>query len=213
VSSICVRDACRSTAGSTAASTKSLPIDWPRRRNQSSGSGGYPCRQQAPHTKVRAVCWWHQDIPRRLAYRKSRSLSPCGCSLLDCSFIRSTTLITRISSSGSCSRIMATAASVSSVGTSPRHAITTSGSLSSSLLAHGQRRLAWRLKRAKFVPPAMRCVPKGRGDPAQTSAYSLVCETYWCNSDAGRFDQRCHRIRGHSNGTATPARCGMTRAV
>jgi hypothetical protein len=28
-----------------------------------------------------------------------------------------------------------------------------------------------------------------------------------------RYPQRCHRIRAHSNGTATPERCGITRAV
>src|SRR6266436_1340619 len=69
---------------------------------------------------------------------KSRSLRPCGCSLAGWSFIRSTTLITRIFTSGTCWRRMSTAASVSSVGTSPQHAITTSGSLPLSLLAHSQ---------------------------------------------------------------------------
>ena len=45
--------------------------------------------------------------------------SPCGCSLEGCSVIRSTTLTTRIFRSGKCSRSRSTAASVSSVGTSP----------------------------------------------------------------------------------------------
>src|SRR5262245_48247390 len=50
---------------------------------------------------------------------KSWSLSPCGCSLAGCSFIRSTTLRTRTFSSGRCLRSNSTAARVSSVGTSP----------------------------------------------------------------------------------------------
>ncbi len=41
--------------------------------------------------------------------------------------MRSTTFTTRIFSSGRCSRIIETAASVSSVGTSPQQAMTTSG--------------------------------------------------------------------------------------
>ena len=40
--------------------------------------------------------------------------------------------------SGKCSRMIETAASVSSVGTSPQQAMTTSGARSWSLLAHGQ---------------------------------------------------------------------------
>ena len=48
---------------------------------------------------------------------------------LDCSRMRSTTLMTRIFSSGRCWRRMETAARTSSVGVSPQHAITTSGSL------------------------------------------------------------------------------------
>ena len=58
----------------------------------------------------------------------SRSDRPCGCSDSGCSRIRSTTLTTRTFSSGRCSRRIAAAASVSSVGTSPQHASTTSGS-------------------------------------------------------------------------------------
>ena len=69
---------------------------------------------------------------------KSRSDSPCGCSLGGCSFIRLTTLTTRTFSSGRCLRISSTAASVSSVGTSPQQAMTTSGSPPLSLLAHSQ---------------------------------------------------------------------------
>src|SRR5271166_3621264 len=72
------------------------------------------------------------------SWSKSVSLKPCGCSVLGCSLIRSTTLTTRIFSSGRCSRIMETAASVSSVGTSPQQAMTTSGARPWSLLAHGQ---------------------------------------------------------------------------
>src|SRR5512142_124745 len=66
---------------------------------------------------------------------KSMSLNPCGCSVCGCSFIKSTTLTTRIFRSGRCSRMIETAASVSSVGTSPQQAITTSGATPWSLLA------------------------------------------------------------------------------
>jgi hypothetical protein len=69
---------------------------------------------------------------------KSASLRPCGCSLGGCSFIRSTTLMTRTFTSGACWRMMSTAARVSSVGTSPQQAMTTSGSPPRSLLAHSQ---------------------------------------------------------------------------
>ena len=69
---------------------------------------------------------------------KSWSLKPCGCSLAGWSFIRSTTLITRTFSSGRCLRSKSTAARVSSVGTSPQQAMTTSGSLPWSLLAQSQ---------------------------------------------------------------------------
>src|SRR5205823_14870475 len=48
---------------------------------------------------------------------------------------RSTTFTTRIFNAGRCSRRIDTAASVSSVGTSPAQAITSSGSLPRSLLA------------------------------------------------------------------------------
>ena len=47
-------------------------------------------------------------------------------------------MTTRIFRSGMCSRRSCTAASVSSVGTSPAQAMTTSGSLPRSLLAHSQ---------------------------------------------------------------------------
>ena len=47
-------------------------------------------------------------------------------------------LMTRIFRSGNSRRSRSTAASVSSVGTSPQQAITTSGSLPRSLLAHSQ---------------------------------------------------------------------------
>src|SRR5215207_10011611 len=52
---------------------------------------------------------------------ESNSLSdrPCGCSLCGCSVMRSTTLTTRIFRSGKRCRRISTAASVSSVGTSP----------------------------------------------------------------------------------------------
>jgi hypothetical protein len=72
--------------------------------------------------------------------RTSKSLSemPWGCSLCGCSVIKFTTLMTRIFSSGKCWRSIFTAASVSSVGTSPQQAMTTSGSPPSSLLAHSQ---------------------------------------------------------------------------
>src|SRR5579864_4738851 len=50
---------------------------------------------------------------------KSRSESPCGCSVGDWIVIKSTTLTTRILMSGKCWRSKSTAASVSKVGTSP----------------------------------------------------------------------------------------------
>ena len=59
------------------------------------------------------------------------------------SFIRSTTLTTRIFSSGSASRRMVTAARVSSVGVSPQQAMTTSGSCPWSLEAHCQMPMPW----------------------------------------------------------------------
>jgi len=52
--------------------------------------------------------------------------------------MRSTTFTTRTRTSGSFSRRMVTAASVSSVGVSPQQAMTTSGSAPWSLLAHSQ---------------------------------------------------------------------------
>ena len=55
-----------------------------------------------------------------------------------CSRIRSTTLTTRTRRSGRCGRSRSAAASVSSVGTSPAQASTTSGSPPSSLPAHSQ---------------------------------------------------------------------------
>src|SRR5436190_2152865 len=58
---------------------------------------------------------------------KSRSVRPCGCSPGGCSVIRSTTLTTRIFSSGMRLRRMETAASVSSVGTSPAQAVVDDG--------------------------------------------------------------------------------------
>src|SRR5262245_41033766 len=69
---------------------------------------------------------------------KSQSDNPCGCSLHGCSFIRFTTLMTRTFSSGMCLRSNSTAANVSSVGTSPQQAMTTSGSEPLSLEAHSQ---------------------------------------------------------------------------
>ena len=71
-------------------------------------------------------------------WTKSWSLKPCGCSLWGCSFMRSTILTTRSFRLGKCSRRMDTAASVSSVGTSPQQAMTASGAASWSLLAHCQ---------------------------------------------------------------------------
>ena len=70
--------------------------------------------------------------------RVSNSISdnPCGCSLGGWSFIKFTTLITRIFRSGMYWRSKSTAARVSRVGTSPAHAITTSGPTPLSLLAH-----------------------------------------------------------------------------
>ena len=59
-------------------------------------------------------------------------------SLVGWSFMRFTTLMTRTFTSGICWRIRSTAARVSSVGTSPQQAITTSGSPPLSLLAHSQ---------------------------------------------------------------------------
>ena len=68
----------------------------------------------------------------------SRSERPCGCLLSDSSLNKSTTLITRIFNSGIASRRIVVAARVSSVGVSPQHAITRSGSAFWSLLAHSQ---------------------------------------------------------------------------
>ena len=68
----------------------------------------------------------------------SASLKPCGCLWSDSSLNRSTTLTTRILSSGISSRRIVTAAMISSVGVSPQQAITTSGSSPQSLLAHSQ---------------------------------------------------------------------------
>jgi hypothetical protein len=68
----------------------------------------------------------------------SESGMPCGCSDGGCSRIRSTTLTTRTFSSGISSRRIEAAASVSSVGTSPAQASTTSGSLPASVDAHGR---------------------------------------------------------------------------
>ena len=72
--------------------------------------------------------------------RASNSASdmPCGCSVSGSSRIRSTTLTTRTFSVGRCSRSSETAASVSTVGTSPQQAITTSGAPSVSVDAHSQ---------------------------------------------------------------------------
>ena len=73
---------------------------------------------------------------------------PCGCSLSGCSRIRSTTFTTLTLRSGRSLRRRATADSVSSVGMSPAHAITTSGSSPASLLAQSQMpipRVQWRI--------------------------------------------------------------------
>ena len=63
----------------------------------------------------------------------SASGSPCGCSVSGCSRIRSTTLTSRTRRSGRCSRRSPAAATVSSVGTSPAQASTTSGTPPSSV--------------------------------------------------------------------------------
>ena len=57
--------------------------------------------------------------------------------MLGCNVIRSTTLTTRTRKSGQYWRSMSTAARVSSVGTSPQQAMTTSTEPPSSVLAHG----------------------------------------------------------------------------
>ena len=59
---------------------------------------------------------------------KSRDVRPCGCSLASWSRIRSTTLTTRIFSPGAPAFSSSAAATVSTVGTSPAQASTTSGS-------------------------------------------------------------------------------------
>ena len=59
------------------------------------------------------------------------------------SFIRSTTLTTRIFSFGMVSRRIVTAASVSSVGVSPQQAMTMSGSSPASLEAQSQMPTPW----------------------------------------------------------------------
>ena len=66
---------------------------------------------------------------------KSRSVMPCGCSVLGSNLNRSTTFTTRTFTSGRCSRSRAVAAKHSTVGTSPQLASTTSGSVPWSLLA------------------------------------------------------------------------------
>jgi hypothetical protein len=60
---------------------------------------------------------------------KSRSVSPCGCSVAGWRLNRSTTLMKRIFKSGNFSRRIAVAARASRVTASPALAITTSGSL------------------------------------------------------------------------------------
>ena len=62
------------------------------------------------------------------------SVMPCGCSVSGCNRIRSTTLTTRTRNRGRCSRSNDVAASISTVGTSPAHTSTTSGSPPSSEL-------------------------------------------------------------------------------
>src|SRR5438309_5882232 len=63
--------------------------------------------------------------------------------------------MTRIFKSGACLRSRSTAARVSSVGTSPQQAITTSGSPPRSLLAHSQQdnpyNAAWSCPNADWV--------------------------------------------------------------
>src|ERR1051325_2334174 len=71
-----------------------------------------------------------------------------GCWVDGCSFIRSTTSPTRTFNPGRRSRRIAAAARVSSVGTSPAQAMTTSGSASWSLLAH-----------RPMPAPAVQCFP------------------------------------------------------
>src|SRR6516162_2666837 len=68
----------------------------------------------------------------------SRSVSPCGCSVLGTSLNKSTTFTNRILTSGKCWRSKAVAARDSMVGTSPQLAMTTSGSAPWSLLAQSQ---------------------------------------------------------------------------
>src|SRR6266481_536233 len=84
---------------------------------------------------ARAPSWGKRSITSSNRWKRSKSFRPCGCSVFGCSFMRSTTLITRTFSSGRCLRSSSTAASVSRVGTSPQQAMTTSGSLPRSLLA------------------------------------------------------------------------------
>ena len=70
---------------------------------------------------------------------KARCDRPCGCSVSSCSRIRSTTLTNRIFNSGRFRLSRSTAASPSSVGTSPAVAMTTSGSSPrTSVPAHSQ---------------------------------------------------------------------------
>jgi hypothetical protein len=63
---------------------------------------------------------------------------PVGVGLGDWSIMRSTTLTTRTLRSGAFRRSRSTSASVSSVGTSPEQAMTTSGSPPWSMLAQSQ---------------------------------------------------------------------------
>src|SRR5713101_6654840 len=69
---------------------------------------------------------------------KSRSESPCGCSVAGMRRKRSTTLTKRIFKSEKCSLRIATAATDSMVAMSPAQAITTSGSAPSSVEAQSQ---------------------------------------------------------------------------
>src|SRR4029434_5124315 len=78
-----------------------------------------------PHLELRQMLAQQRNGRERLrVVRRNRSWDkPFGCSDAGCSFIRSTTLTTRTLSSGRCLRSSETAASVSSVGNSPPHAI------------------------------------------------------------------------------------------
>jgi hypothetical protein len=87
-------------------------------------------------------------------------------------------LITRIFRSGRCSRRIETAARISSVGVSPQQAMTTSGSLSWSLLAHCQMPMPFACNARRPLPcqPLRQRVLAGDDDVHVVPAAQAVIE-------------------------------------